>query len=199
METVPVDAPSPLIEWLQRCWMLPPERLPTVNRLLAAIAEGSTCWRLAKEESVPSHWGKAAAWADKVSEECATPLLLIKTAPPSHGKRHSSTVFLQSWKHYQEESLIARKFSQLAAVEPFHQERLLEMIPGLFPETSAELQREAVRRALTRSLALITGGPGTGKTYTLARILALLVRQGRSPGPGHSVRICLAAPTGKAA
>lgn len=54
-------------------------------------------------------------------------------------------------------------------------------------------QRAAARIALTRRLALISGGPGTGKTHTLARIIGLL--QEDQP----SLRVALAAPTGKAA
>lgn len=54
-------------------------------------------------------------------------------------------------------------------------------------------QRAAARIALTCRLALISGGPGTGKTHTLARIIGLL--QLGNPG----LRIALAAPTGKAA
>jgi exodeoxyribonuclease V alpha subunit len=54
-------------------------------------------------------------------------------------------------------------------------------------------QRVAARAALTHRLCLISGGPGTGKTHTLARIIALL-REQRS-----DLRIALAAPTGKAA
>ena len=54
-------------------------------------------------------------------------------------------------------------------------------------------QRQAARVALTRRLCLVSGGPGTGKTHTLARIIGLL--QEREPG----LRIALAAPTGKAA
>lgn len=54
-------------------------------------------------------------------------------------------------------------------------------------------QRQAARVALTRRLCLVSGGPGTGKTHTLAHIIGLL--QEREPG----LRIALAAPTGKAA
>ncbi len=51
-------------------------------------------------------------------------------------------------------------------------------------------QREAAEQALSRRFAVIAGGPGTGKTTTLARIVALL-----EPG----ALVALAAPTGKAA
>lgn len=56
-------------------------------------------------------------------------------------------------------------------------------------------QRAAARIALENRLALISGGPGTGKTHTLARIIGLL----REQAGGQSLRIALAAPTGKAA
>lgn len=54
-------------------------------------------------------------------------------------------------------------------------------------------QRQALQMSVTQSLNIITGGPGTGKTYTLARIIAVL----NQAQPG--LRIALAAPTGKAA
>ncbi|MFX8055489.1 AAA family ATPase, partial [Acinetobacter baumannii] len=54
-------------------------------------------------------------------------------------------------------------------------------------------QAEAVRRAFDEGLLLITGGPGTGKTTTIARLLALRLQAKRD------LRIALAAPTGRAA
>ena len=57
-------------------------------------------------------------------------------------------------------------------------------------------QRVACERALEAGFTLITGGPGTGKTYTAARLLVLL--QALHPGP-RRLRVGLAAPTGKAA
>ncbi|NTV12960.1 MAG: exodeoxyribonuclease V subunit alpha [Desulfobulbaceae bacterium] len=58
-------------------------------------------------------------------------------------------------------------------------------------------QRLAALVCLLRPLAIITGGPGTGKTTTVALILALLAEQYR--GRGERFRVALAAPTGKAA
>ena len=58
-------------------------------------------------------------------------------------------------------------------------------------------QRVAACAAALRSFLIISGGPGTGKTSTVIKILALLLEQGLAKGQGHS--IALAAPTGKAA
>ena len=57
-----------------------------------------------------------------------------------------------------------------------------------------DLQTQAVQLALQQAFLIISGGPGTGKTTTVTRILAELIQQGKA---GH--RILLAAPTGKAA
>ncbi|MCF6283411.1 MAG: AAA family ATPase, partial [Candidatus Polarisedimenticolaceae bacterium] len=68
----------------------------------------------------------------------------------------------------------------------------------LFPVVEkgvVDWQREAAKTALSHRLCVISGGPGTGKTSTVVKILALLRLQ---PG-GESLRIALAAPTGKAA
>jgi exodeoxyribonuclease V alpha subunit len=59
-------------------------------------------------------------------------------------------------------------------------------------------QRAAARIALTRRLAVISGGPGTGKTTTLARVIDLLREQAAVAGMA-APHIALAAPTGKAA
>ncbi len=55
-------------------------------------------------------------------------------------------------------------------------------------------QRQAVRTCLASRLGVLVGGPGTGKTRTVATILAALLRD-----EGATPRIALAAPTGKAA
>lgn len=58
-----------------------------------------------------------------------------------------------------------------------------------------DLQREAAAAAATGRVTLITGGPGTGKTSTVVKILALLIEQAGVA----SIDVALAAPTGKAA
>ncbi|MBS1691390.1 MAG: exodeoxyribonuclease V subunit alpha [Actinobacteria bacterium] len=68
---------------------------------------------------------------------------------------------------------------------------------GLFPPGFDE-QRRAAQIASTQRLTVLTGGPGTGKTTTVARLLALLAEQAELSGRAR-LRIALAAPTGKAA
>lgn len=64
-------------------------------------------------------------------------------------------------------------------------------------EGGVDWQKIACAVALRGQLAIITGGPGTGKTYTVARLLALLFA---TEGQHHAgMRIAMAAPTGKAA
>jgi exodeoxyribonuclease V alpha subunit len=62
-------------------------------------------------------------------------------------------------------------------------------------------QKVACALAARSSLTLITGGPGTGKTTTVVRLLALLTAQAKAdlPVSPNPLRIRLAAPTGKAA
>ncbi len=66
----------------------------------------------------------------------------------------------------------------------------------LFPEKSDEInwQKVAAGMSVIKPFLIISGGPGTGKTTTVARILALHQRLA-----GRTLKIALAAPTGKAA
>jgi len=97
-----------------------------------------------------------------------------------------------------------RHEEQIAAALLARGRRLLEVdIPAarlllrtLFPDrgTGPDQQQMAAALTLLKPLVVISGGPGTGKTHTVARILALL--RGLH---GEGLRIGLAAPTGKAA
>ena len=74
-----------------------------------------------------------------------------------------------------------------------------QWLDRFFPPTSQEdcnWQKVACALALRGHFSVITGGPGTGKTYTAARLLALLFAT--SPN-ANQLRVALAAPTGKAA
>ncbi len=70
------------------------------------------------------------------------------------------------------------------------------LIDRLFGQENGEInyQRKAAELALLKRLCIITGGPGTGKTTTIVKILLLYLA-----GTAENARIGLAAPTGKAA
>ncbi|MFB3907505.1 MAG: ATP-dependent RecD-like DNA helicase [Candidatus Eisenbacteria bacterium] len=69
-----------------------------------------------------------------------------------------------------------------AAIAWFERTRAIDLAPE---------QREAIRRAITSKVLVVTGGPGTGKTTLVNGILRILEKKGR--------QILLAAPTGRAA
>jgi 5'-nucleotidase len=62
-----------------------------------------------------------------------------------------------------------------------------------FLDAASLVQKEAVETALASPFAIITGGPGTGKTTTILKLIDLFVAH-----HGEGVRIALCAPTGKA-
>ncbi len=71
-------------------------------------------------------------------------------------------------------------------------------LANLFPihdDTGPDWQRMAAAVCALKGLCVISGGPGTGKTFTVARIIALL----QLLSAPYSLRVALAAPTGKAA
>lgn len=73
-----------------------------------------------------------------------------------------------------------------------------QMTLGFTSSRPVDYQRRAAEVALERALTVVSGGPGTGKTSTVVKILALLVEQALAenrPAP----RMLLLAPTGKAA
>jgi exodeoxyribonuclease V alpha subunit len=74
-------------------------------------------------------------------------------------------------------------------------DRLAAAVARLFPAAGADRQRLAAVIAAHRRLSILAGGPGTGKTTTVAKLLALLEDQ----AVGGRLRVALAAPTGKAA
>jgi exodeoxyribonuclease V alpha subunit len=104
-------------------------------------------------------------------------------------------------RYFDHEARTAAHVARLARAElappPIEGNALERLFPTRSDGTPA-LQREAALAARSRQLSLIVGGPGTGKTSTVVRLLALLVddaTRGGAPAP----RILMVAPTGKAA
>ncbi len=109
-------------------------------------------------------------------------------------------LYLHRYREYEERiarETTARMNSEFEiADEALLGEGLERLFPrGAGPDT--DWQRVAACAAVLRRFTIITGGPGTGKTSTVVKLLALLVEQGLARGPVPS--IALAAPTGKAA
>ncbi len=75
---------------------------------------------------------------------------------------------------------------------------LADGLERLFPGQTDTRQCLAAASAVLRRFAVVAGGPGTGKTTTVARIVALLAEQAAAAGSAWPL-IALAAPTGKAA
>ncbi|TFH85073.1 exodeoxyribonuclease V subunit alpha [Billgrantia azerbaijanica] len=96
-----------------------------------------------------------------------------------------------------------RRLDEGADRRPVDPTTLRPILDALFPprddhETQLDWQKAACALADRSRFAVITGGPGTGKTTTVVRLLALL--QAMALGEGEQpLRIRLAAPTGKAA
>ncbi|WP_305731437.1 exodeoxyribonuclease V subunit alpha [Trichlorobacter ammonificans] len=108
---------------------------------------------------------------------------------------------LYLYRYHRYERQLADDLLALAgsAAQPPDADRLAEGLERLFPDAGGpqpDRQRQAALTALHRRLSIISGGPGTGKTATVVRILALLLEQAAD---GLPPRIALAAPTGKAA
>jgi exodeoxyribonuclease V alpha subunit len=99
-------------------------------------------------------------------------------------------------RYYRYEQVLAQKIRALAAYPvPYDAARLKDGLARLFPDSTDETdwQKVAGVAAVTRGFCTVTGGPGTGKTTTVARILALILEQ----NPSSKTALC--APTGKAA
>jgi exodeoxyribonuclease V alpha subunit len=141
-------------------------------------------------------WPEPAAWREEVAasglvaagetdDGSVRPLRLVGAA-----------LYLD--RYWREERRVAADLLALAAAErpDVDASRLRDGLARLFEPASRQAQAAAT--AVLRSLSVVAGGPGTGKTTVVARIVALLAEQAAAAGEPAPV-VALAAPTGKAA
>jgi exodeoxyribonuclease V alpha subunit len=103
-------------------------------------------------------------------------------------------------RYWREERSVAADLTALAAAPPpaVDLELLADGIARRFGAEATGRQALAAAAAVTAGFAVIAGGPGTGKTTTVAHVLSLLFEQADRAG-GPPPLVALAAPTGKAA
>jgi exodeoxyribonuclease V alpha subunit len=171
-----------------------PEVLLAVALAVRAVRHGSVCVDLTSAgevvhrllgESGSVRWPAPDDW-----------LRAVAASPLTGAALRLDGTLLYLDRYWQEEGavvsdLLARAFRTAPEVDAA---RLDETLARLFPGAAYDEQRVAAREAVTRWTTVLTGGPGTGKTTTLARLLAALAAT--TDGP---LRVALAAPTGKAA
>jgi len=146
-----------------------------VIRLSYAQSRGHSCIEVSHEEL-----GILLA-SGMVDESGSLPLVLEK-----------QQLYLQRYWNY--ECQVAKKIAILSDVEPL-QGSFAELIDQYFPlSDEVDWQKLAAIAAVKSPFTIVTGGPGTGKTTTVVKILALLQELSATP-----LNIALAAPTGKAA
>lgn len=134
-----------------------------------------------------ARWGLAAAGAPAEGARPLAPLMLDEGA----GGLASRLYFA---RFFAEEQRLAAALVRIASKPP---RTLPEVTASLVEKLTGalhadELQTKAVRLALENRLAVISGGPGTGKTTTVVLILECLLEENKD------LSIYLAAPTGKA-
>lgn len=154
-----------------------------------ALRGGSVCVDLrsvAEQVELPDlPWPDPATWLAALA---ASPLL----GEPPVLRLFGDLLYLD--RYWLEEQQVCDDVLALVSVRP---DGAVPDVSRLFGQGFEE-QRAAAKVALSQGLTVLTGGPGTGKTTTVARLLALLAEQAALAGK-PSPRIALAAPTGKAA
>lgn len=122
--------------------------------------------------------------------EGATPLVRV-----------GARLYLRRYWQY-EQSVCAGIDARIARPLPLREAVLRAALSVLFaqdPAQQPDWQKLACALAARSAFAIITGGPGTGKTTTVVRLLAVLQSMALAEPAGRALRIRLAAPTGKAA
>ena len=152
---------------------------------LQSNAAGLLAWSSADLQALPKDWADALdtlPWCK---------------GPQSPMVRHAGRLYLR--RAWRAEASITQCLRTRKDTAPGRPPTATERLDALFgppdPQSPQHSQRMACAMALQHHTCIITGGPGTGKTTTVMRLLALLqAEHGHAP-----MRVLLAAPTGKAA
>lgn len=190
-----------------------PPVLLAVALAVRAARSGSVCIDLAEQHLIDPElpWPEPTAWQQAVLDSPVTGSISDRAedggaADPESTSRDGEGLPLQfdlgllylNRYRLQEADLTDDLVRRWGLDPPLISPDLLQTsLSRLFARPSPEPdgQRLAAETAARTWTTFLTGGPGTGKTATIARILALLV----AAHPGPVPRIALAAPTGKAA
>lgn len=159
--------------------------------VLQAAEEGHACLYL-PPWAASRVWGETlpalAHWQQQLA---ASPLV---AAPGSYAPLVLVDDRLYLARLWQDEQRLAQALRQRSGPSRLPARLIEAALAQVFPGSAEnDAQRQAARLALSRQLCCIAGGPGTGKTRTVARVLAAALTI------DPQLRIQLAAPTGKAA
>jgi exodeoxyribonuclease V alpha subunit len=158
-----------------------------------ALRGGSVCVDLATIAGVVGlDLDDDVPWPDPAQWLAALRASTLLSDPPVLHLYEDRLLYLD--RYWREERQVCDDLLALLASTP------LVKVPDcerLFP-AGYEEQRGAAKVALSQAVTVLTGGPGTGKTTTVARLLALVAEHSELAGVAQP-RIALAAPTGKAA
>ncbi|MGM0700858.1 MAG: exodeoxyribonuclease V subunit alpha [Pseudomonadota bacterium] len=148
-------------------------------------------------------WQQALAHPELVADAARgapghTPLVR-DVATPGHPHQGPRLYLRRYWQYEQEiRSRIAARLGRTEAAPDAA--TLATALDALFSSNvEIDWQKAACALAARSPFAVITGGPGTGKTTTVVKLLALLQAMALGSDHARSLRIRLAAPTGKAA
>lgn len=175
---------------------------PYAYLLSKKISEGHICLHLDKLTEVPEYCGEMLPGSTPLT---GVPLVAVDGNDKEPFVLYQDRLYLQRYFRY--ETTFLRRIHQFLETEKAAlQERLVlldqhrELILSLFDtkepadeNVPADWQVAAAITGVLNNFTIITGGPGTGKTTTVAKILAILYNM--TPG----LKVVLAAPTGKAA
>ena len=168
-----------------------PQVLAAVALAVRAVRHGSVCLDPATVGALDPgfDWPEPAAWLAAVA---ASPLVAQGALRVEHG-----LVYLDRF-HRLETQIVADLAGRAARPAPDVDEAALgEALARVRGGRLSAEQEAAAAQAVRQWTTVLTGGPGTGKTTTVARLLALLADQ--AARRGRRLSIALSAPTGKAA